>query len=147
MSLGHARRVADGQSPPTDYHALGAFTETWAFLELFLGRCAELAGAPAAGDAVARARDLDALIRSTPGLAPLSPLTAGLAEDVAALSLRRQDAVAELARASLRRMGLDPREAPPAATATLDDLHLNACDLVRRCVLLLGDIKTRRAAD
>ena len=45
----------DAGGSPTDYHALGAFAETWAFLELFLGRCAETVGVTPLGDALDRA--------------------------------------------------------------------------------------------
>jgi hypothetical protein len=140
---GAAAHAAPG--PATDYHALGAFTETWAFLELFLGRCAETVGIDAEGEASARAEALARAVRANPAFAPLAGKTCTLAREAADLAQRRQALLEDLAYASLRRMGVEVCNAPPAGPPpALDALHMSACDLVRRTVLLLGQLKARR---
>lgn len=133
-------------APATDYHALGAFTETWAFLELFLGRCAEAAGAQACGDAVARAIALEAAVAGRADLRPLHGRIRRLAQEVVELSEARQGLTLALAEASLHRLGLAclAAAAPPEAGKSLEGLHMRACDLVRRSALLLGELKARR---
>ena len=136
----------DAGGSPTDYHALGAFAETWAFLELFLGRCAETVGVTPLGDALDRAAALALAVQAAPEFAPLAGKTSTLAHEVGELAARRQAVLEDLARASLRRMGLEIQNAPPPASPAraLDALHMSACDLVRRCVILLGQLKARR---
>ena len=151
MSAVELRRSAGGAAthaasgPATDYHALGAFTETWAFLELFLGRCAETAGARVEGDVSARAEAMARVVQASPEFAPLAGKACTLAREAADPARRRRALLEDLAYASLRRMGVEVCNAPPAgAPAALDDLHMSACDLVRRTVLLLGQLKARR---
>jgi len=142
-NAGEAAAPGAGGSP-TDYHALGAFAETWAFLELFLGRCAETVGVTPQGDAQARAMTLALAVQAAPEFAPLAGKTSTLAHEVAELAAHRQVVLEDLARASLRRMGVEACNAPPSPVRALDALHMSACDLVRRCVILLGQLKARR---
>lgn len=144
-NAGEAAAPGAGGSP-TDYHALGAFAETWAFLELFLGRCAETVGVTPQGDAQSRALTLALAVQAAPEFAPLAGKTSALAHEIAELAAHRQVVMEDLARASLRRMGVEACNAPPPASPVraLDALHMGACDLVRRCVILLGQLKARR---
>ena len=123
-----------------DYHALGTFAETWAFLEYFVDRCLQASGGGTASDQPpSLAARLDALERLD--LGPQGREAAALVAEARILAVRRQAALHDLARASLHRMGLgqfDLAEAPPQdGDKTLEALHMRTCDLVRRAVMLL----------
>ena len=66
---------------------------------------------------------------------------AALISDTRALADRRQNALQDLARASLQRMGLGQFDIdgalPHDGDKTLEALHMRTCDLVRRTVMLL----------
>jgi hypothetical protein len=131
-----------------DYHALGTFSETWAFLEFFLERCLHVAGGEAACDQpLSLQARLDALESLDLGSARAEAVA--LIAEVRALSLKRQAVLQDLARASLNRLGLNLFDVPDAALGpnavaspfsgdkALDALHMKTCDLVRRAALLL----------
>lgn len=123
-----------------DYHALGTFSETWAFLEYFIDRCLQAGGGAAASDQpLSLAARLDALERLD--LGPQGREAAALAAEARALADRRQNALQDLARASLNRMGLGQFDIdgalPHDGDKTLEALHMRTCDLVRRTVMLL----------
>ena len=142
-ALQHAR----GRAP--DYHALGTFSETWSFLEYFIDRCLQAGGGETASDRpLSLAARLDALERLDHGSQGVE--AAALISDTRALADRRQNALQDLARASLSRLGLgqfDVSDAPQPADGdkALDALHMRTCDLVRRAVLLLCALEKARA--
>lgn len=138
-----------------DYHALGTFSETWSFLEFFLGRCLSALGANAAPGLQAKLESMDAAAQRLEG--PHAHEVAALAAEVRALAEKREAALQDLARASLNRMGLhmfapaDAALGPKAVATPLDNgskaveaLHLRACDLVRRSALLLCTLEKAR---
>lgn len=146
-----------------DYHALGTFSETWAFLELFLDRCAGVIGVGEGSEEVrpdppslkSRLDSLDAAARLLPALAELSGEVTGLTAEVRILAFKRRIALENMARASLGRLGMDLFEIPSVAlgarrastcTDSLETLHLKACDLVRRSLLLLSKLEERTTA-
>ena len=123
-----------------DYHALGTFSETWAFLEYFIDRCLQAGGSETASDRpLSLAARLDALERLD--LGSQGGEAAALISDARALADRRQNALQDLARASLQRMGLGQFDIdgalPHDGDKTLEALHMRTCDLVRRTVMLL----------
>ena len=131
-----------------DYHALGTFSETWSFLEFFLGRCLSALGEDAAPGLQAKQEALDMAARQRSDEAGSEVAT--LVAEVRALAAKREAALQELARASLNRMGLHmfaPADAALGPNAvgsplgngskTVEALHMRACDLVRRSALLL----------
>ncbi|MBA4012897.1 MAG: hypothetical protein C0481_13600 [Phenylobacterium sp.] len=127
-----------GRAP--DYHALGTFSETWSFLEYFLGRCVQVGGGETACDQpLSLAAQLDALERLELGAQRSE--AAALAAEIRVAAHRRQAALQDLARASLNRMGLGQFDIPAAlphdGDKALEALHMRTCDLVRRTVLLL----------
>lgn len=146
---------------PPDYHALGTFSETWAFLELFIGRCAQLTAGEDQHEAgfnlQARLDALNAAVRLAPELQELSTDALALTAEIRAVALKRQEVLQDLARASLTRLGLSLFALPskvmePNAIGrafsnpkALDELHLKACDLVRRTLLLLSALDDRLA--
>lgn len=138
-----------------DYHALGTFSETWAFLEFFLERCLHVAGGEAGSDGpLSLQARLDALESLEFGSARTEALA--LVAEVRGLALQRQAVLQDVARASLNRLGLDLFDIPdatlgPNAVASpfgrdkaLDALHLKTCDLVRRAALLLCGLQKAR---
>ena len=147
-------------SPP-DYHALGTFSETWAFLELFVGRCAQLTAGEDQHDTgfnlQARLDALDAAVRLAPELQDLSADALALTAEIRAAAVKRQEVLQDLARASLNRLGLSLFSLPSKAMEpnaigrafanpkAVDELHLKACDLVRRTLLLLSALDERLA--
>lgn len=122
-----------------DYHALGTFSETWSFLEFFLGRCLSALGANAAPGLQAKLESMDAAAQRLEG--PHAHEVAALAAEVRALAGKREAALQDLARASLNRMGLGQFDIdgalPHDGDKTLEALHMRTCDLVRRTVMLL----------
>lgn len=123
-----------------DYHALGTFSETWAFLEYFIDRCLQAGGGETASDRpLSLAARLDALERLD--LGSQGGEAAALISDARALADRRQNALQDLARASLHRMGLGQFDIdgalPHDGDKALEALHMRTCDLVRRAVMLL----------
>ena len=141
-----------------DYHALGTFSETWAFLELFLDRCAAVVGVGEASEdppsLKARLDRLDAAARLLPALEGVAAEVAGLTAEVRVLAFKRRIALENIARASLERLGMNLFELPTAAMGcvraspcndSLETLHLKACDLVRRTLLLLSKLEARPA--
>lgn len=156
-----AQERSRGLGAAPDYHALGTFAETWAFLELFIGRCDTLVAGPDGAEAeVSLKAGLDALetaARLAPELHDLSAETLVLVGEIRAVSLKRQAALQDLARASLNRLGLSLFALPatalgpnaagsaPCPAKAVEELHLKACDLVRRAVLLLNALQARSA--
>lgn len=142
---------------PTDYHALGTFSETWAFLELFLDRCISVVGAGSGQDGPlgleARLDALNAAVRREPALAELSQEVCGLTAEIHMLAVKRQAVLEEVARASLTRLGmnlfaipngaLNAVRSPFADNETVDALHMKTCDLVRRSLLLFDALETQ----
>ena len=143
-----------------DYHALGTFAETWAFLDLFLDRCAGLVGGACGQDPGSLSAKLEALevaARVAPMLKDFSSEISVLTADIRALADTRQVVMQALAQASLERLGIGLFAIPSAARApkaaasprrpelSLDALHLKTCDLVRRTLLLLNALETRLA--
>jgi hypothetical protein len=140
----HASPV--GRAP--DYHALGTFSETWAFLEYFLERCAKAGGGEIATDqAFSLQARLDALDDLDLGAQRNEALA--LTAEIRVVAHRRQAALQDLARASLNRMGLSQFDLPAAPPfgddKALDALHMKTCDLVRRSVLLLCALEKARS--
>ncbi len=138
-----------------DYHALGTFSETWAFLEFFLERCLHVAGGEADCDRpLSLQARLDALESLELGAARAE--AQALIAEVRALALKRQAVLQDLARASLNRLGLNLFDIPDAALGpnavpspfsgdkALDALHMRTCDLVRRAALLLCGLQKAR---
>lgn len=139
---------AGSRETAPDYHALGTFSETWSFLEFFLGRCLSALGAEAAPGLLAKLEAIDAAAQHLEGLEGQEVIA--LAVEVRALAGKREAVLQDLARASLNRMGLhmfapaDAALGPNAVASPLDNsskavdaLHMRACDLVRRSALLL----------
>jgi hypothetical protein len=134
-----------------DYHALGTFSETWAFLELFVGRCVVELGAPPPPGLAGK---LDALEARLDAARPSRRReAAALIDEVRAVALQREAALQDLARSSLHRMGLnilEPAPDLPNAAASpfeqrpIETLHMQACDLVRRSAMLLCALKADR---
>lgn len=158
---GFAQSGAPVGAAAPDYHALGTFSETWAFLELFVARCAQLvAGEDQQEAEISLQARLDALntaVRLAPELHEVSADALALTADIRAAALKRQGVLQDLARASLSRMGFGLFALPstalgPNAVAVslghpkaVDELHLKACDLVRRALLLLSALEARLA--
>jgi hypothetical protein len=147
--VAHARAA---RAAPPDYHALGTFAETWAFLEFFLERCLTVAGGETLSDQPlsihAKLEALESLdLRGSRGA------VAALCAEVRTLALTRQAVLQDLARASLNRLGLDLFDIPAAALGpnaapspfgndkALGDLHMRTCELVRRAVLLVAALE------
>jgi hypothetical protein len=151
--------AAHGLGPAPDYHALGTFAETWAFLELFVGRCAQLVAGEDQDEAEAslqgRLDALDAAMRLAPELYELADETLALTAEIRSVASKRQAALQDLARASLSRLGVGLFALPAAAlgpnavggglcaSKAVDELHMKACDLVRRTLLLLSALQER----
>lgn len=143
--------VWPGRPTAPDYHALGTFSETWAFLELFVGRCVGELSAQVPPGLLAKLDAMEVALICTP-IRQRSEVQALIAE-IRAVDLQREAALQDLARSSLHRMGLNMLEpAPdlPNATASpfesrpIEALHMRACDLVRRSALLLCELKAER---
>lgn len=137
-----------GGTGAPDYHALGTFSETWAFLELFVGRCVGELGAQVPPGLLAKLDALEVALICTP-IRQCREAQA-LIDEIRAVALQRESALQDLARSSLHRMGLNMLEpAPdlPNATASpfeqrpIETLHMRACDLVRRSAMLLCALK------
>lgn len=156
MSMADLRRAsASGGTRPgaaPDYHALGTFSETWAFLELFVGRCVgELSPQIPAG-LLAKLDALEVALICTPIRQWREAQS--LITEIRAVDLQREAALQDLARSSLHRMGLsmlEPAPDLPNAAASpfeprpIETLHMRACDLVRRAALLLCELKAERS--
>lgn len=155
-----SRRGAAESAAP-DYHALGTFSETWAFLELFLDRCVSVidfdpdrdARAPSSLNAKLDA--LDTAVRLPSPLKELAGEVTTLTGEVRSLAVKRQAVLQNVARASLNRLGMNLFAIPGATSGasgagasfgddeTIEALHLRTCDLVRRSVLLIGALQAR----
>jgi hypothetical protein len=155
-----------GESPPPvgttpDYHALGTFSETWAFLQFFLQRAVGVIDGMAIGSSPIDPNDLslkaklayiETAVRIAPNLQDLAPEALALTRDIEHVAVKRQALLQELARESLNRLGMHLFEIPnldrsrgdcaPAGGA-LNDLHLKTCDLVRRSLLLATALEAR----
>jgi len=157
---GFSQEGAHAIGAPPDYHALGTFSETWAFLELFIGRCAQLLAGEDQHEAFnlqARLNALDAAVRLAPELDALTADALALTAEIRAMAIKRQEVLQDLARASLNRLGLSLFALPSkvlepnaigrafANPKAVDELHLKACDLVRRTLLLLSALDDRFA--
>lgn len=149
---GGALHAGPSAGATPDYHALGTFSETWAFLEFFLERCLHVVGGEADCDQpLSLQARLDALESLELGASRAEALA--LVAEVRALALKRQAVLQDLARASLNRMGLNLFDVSNAALGAapalggdkaLEALHMKTCDLVRRAALLLCTLQKAR---
>lgn len=142
---------------PTDYHALGTFSETWTFLELFLDRCISVVGAGSGQDGLlgleARLDALNAAVRLDPNLAEVSEEVCALTAEIHILAIKRRAVLEGVARASLSRLGMNLFAIPSGAfnavpspfghDETIDALHMKTCDLVRRSLLLFEALEAQ----
>jgi hypothetical protein len=163
-----AARQGPGESPPPvvaaspDYHAMGTFSETWAFLQFFLQRAVIVIDGMATGAPPIEPNDfglktklayIEAAFRLAPELGDLAPEALALTHDIELVAARRQALLQAMARESLNRLGMHLFEIPnldrsrgdcARSSGALNDLHLKTCDLVRRSLLLATALEVRK---